>query len=335
MTTKIVGLKVWVRGIVQGVGFRPFIYGLAEKHKLKGWVRNTSNGIEIEVNGTPQELQSFLDNITGNTPTLARIDEITSEWCHADGYTDFEIRSSHPQPGEFIPISPDMTICPDCQGELFDPSDRRYRYPFINCTNCGPRFTIIQDIPYDRPSTTMAAFKMCPQCQAEYDDPKDRRFHAQPIACPNCGPHLSFEIGGISTAHGEQALQMTRQALQAGKIVAIKGLGGFHLACDATNLAAVTELRCRKKRSDKPFALMTYDLQTAERHCFISHSESDLLVSHPHPIVLLERRPEITGGGRNCTLPTHIRCNASVYSTTPAAAGTNPRFSRHTCDDQR
>ena len=292
MTTEIAGLKIWVRGIVQGVGFRPFIYGLAEQHQLTGWVRNTSNGIEIEANGTQQALQSFLDGITGNIPTLARIDEITSEWCQADGYTTFEIRSSYHQPGEFIPISPDVTICPDCQRELLDPSDRRYRYPFINCTNCGPRFSIIKDIPYDRPLTTMAEFKMCPQCQAEYDNPKDRRFHAQPTACPICGPQISFETGGVASAYGEDALQMTRQALQYGKIIAIKGLGGFHLACDAANPAAVAELRRRKKRSDKPFALMVYDLQAAERHCFINQAESDLLGSLPHPIVLLERRPD-------------------------------------------
>jgi hydrogenase maturation protein HypF len=162
MTIKIVGLKIWVRGIVQGVGFRPFIFGLAEKHHLTGWVRNSSNGVEIEVNGAPQALQSFLDGIAANSPTLARIDEITTRWGQADGFTSFKILSSQPQPGDFIPISPDVTICSDCQRELFNPSDRRYRYPFINCTNCGPRFSIIKDIPYDRPLTTMAAFKMCP-----------------------------------------------------------------------------------------------------------------------------------------------------------------------------
>jgi hydrogenase maturation protein HypF len=292
MTIKIVGLKIWVRGIVQGVGFRPFIFGLAEKHHLTGWVRNTSNGVEIEVNGAPQALQSFLDGIATNFPILARIDEITTEWCQADGYTSFEILSSQPQPGDFIPISPDVTICADCQRELFDPSDRRYRYPFINCTNCGPRFSIIKDIPYDRPLTTMAAFKMCPQCQVEYDNPKDRRFHAQPTACPVCGPQLNYETGGVTIANGEAALQMTRQALQDGRIVALKGLGGFHLACDAANPTAVAELRRRKKRSDKPFALMVYDLSAAERHCFINQSECDLLSSPPHPIVLLERRPD-------------------------------------------
>ncbi len=291
MTTEIVGLKIWVRGIVQGVGFRPFIYGLAETHHLTGWVRNTSSGVEIEVNGPQAGVFAFLSAIHDNPPPLARIDELHSQPCEPNGYTSFEIHSSQPQAGDFIPVSPDVSICPDCQKELFSPTDRRYRYPFINCTNCGPRFSIIKDIPYDRPLTTMAGFKMCPDCQAEYDDPHNRRFHAQPTACPVCGPQLWYEENGQNLGEREEALQLARQALKAGKIIAVKGLGGFHLACDATNPQAVEELRKRKKRSDKPFAVMAFDLAAVERHCLVSSKEKELLQSHQHPIVILERKP--------------------------------------------
>jgi hydrogenase maturation protein HypF len=291
MTTEIVGLKIWVRGIVQGVGFRPFIYGLAEQHHLTGWVRNTSSGVEIEVNGSQAGVLAFLSVIHDNPPPLARIDELRSQPCEPDGYTAFEIQSSQPKPGDFIPVPPDISICPDCQEELFSPVDRRYRYPFVNCTNCGPRFSIIKDIPYDRPLTTMAGFKMCPDCQAEYDDPRNRRFHAQPTACPICGPQLWYEENGKRLGEREEALQLARLALQAGKIIAVKGLGGFHLACDATNPAAVEELRKRKKRSDKPFALMAFGLAALERHCQVNPAEKELLLSRQHPIVILERKP--------------------------------------------
>ena len=188
------GLKVRVRGIVQGVGFRPFVYGLAVRNQLTGWVRNTSSGVEIEVNGPQDGLQAFLEQLQQQPPPLARIDSFESEISSTNTFTRFEILDSQPDPNEFIPVSPDMSICPDCQRELFDSDNRRYRYPFINCTNCGPRFSIIRDIPYDRPYTTMADFQMCPECQAEYHNPLDRRFHAQPTACPTCGPQIWFEV---------------------------------------------------------------------------------------------------------------------------------------------
>jgi len=286
------GLKVWVRGIVQGVGFRPFIFNLAETLDLKGWVKNTSSGVEIEVSGAGQALQSFVDTLRSSPPPLARIDELRVENMPANGATAFEIRESQPEEGAYIPVSPDVAICPDCRRELFDPADRRYRYPFINCTNCGPRFSIIRDIPYDRPKTSMAGFALCPDCQAEYENPRDRRFHAQPVACPNCGPQLWFESGGERLAEREEALQTARAWLKTGKILAIKGLGGFHLACDAANPAAVAELRRRKKRSDKPFALMAFDLEIVRRHCQVTAEEAALLESRQSPIVLLEKRPE-------------------------------------------
>jgi len=288
------GLKVRVRGIVQGVGFRPFVYSLAIRNQLTGWVRNTSSGVEIEVNGRRDALNTFLAVLQQQPPPLARIDALESEGIEPDHYDHFEILESLPNPNEFIPVSPDMTICPDCQRELFDPANRRYRYPFINCTNCGPRFSIIRNIPYDRPYTTMADFQMCPSCQAEYHDPLDRRFHAQPIACPTCGPQIWFEVDGKHLAEREDALQRAREWLKNGKILAVKGLGGYHLACDASNAQAVNELRRRKKRSDKPFALMAFSIEQIERHCQVTPAESELLTSLQHPIVLLERKPEST-----------------------------------------
>lgn len=287
-----IGLRIRVRGIVQGVGFRPFVYGLAVNHNLTGWVRNTSAGVEIEINGAPAGVQEFCRRLQNNPPPLARIDEIVTESIAPNGASSFEILDSQPQPGEFIPVSPDMATCPDCRRELFDPSDRRYRYPFINCTNCGPRFTIIQDIPYDRPKTTMASFSMCADCESEYHNPLDRRFHAQPVACPECGPQVWFLAGGKKLAERDEAIQMARRWLREGKILAIKGLGGFHLACDATNPAAVDELRARKKRSDKPFALMAASLPAIERYCRVRPAEKKLLESPQSPIVLLECLPD-------------------------------------------
>ncbi|MEJ5201735.1 MAG: carbamoyltransferase HypF [Anaerolineales bacterium] len=291
MSPEIVGCKIRVYGIVQGVGFRPFIFSLAQRYQLTGWVRNTSSGVEIEVNGSEKNISLFLQAIRNEAPPLSRIDKLESEPCAPNGYRQFEIVASQPEVGQFIPVSPDMSICSDCQHELFDPYNRRFRYPFINCTNCGPRFSIVRDIPYDRPLTTMSSFQMCAQCQKEYENPLDRRFHAQPIACPECGPKIWFQVNGKRRAEAEDALQLARQWLQQGKILAIKGLGGYHLACDATNSAAVTELRRRKRRSEKPFALMAFDLQTVRRHCILNPEEETLLLSPQKPIVLLERHP--------------------------------------------
>ncbi len=289
------GASIHVRGIVQGVGFRPFVYTLAQRFGLTGWVRNTSAGVEIEVEGPASALQDFVQALQREHPPLARLDEIRVKEHEPHGFTHFAIVPSESQPEAFQPISPDVGICPDCLRELFEPQDRRYRYPFINCTHCGPRFTIVRDIPYDRPNTTMAAFAMCPACSAEYHDPRARRFHAQPVACPQCGPQVWLETEGEreeDAPRGAEALRLAQQWLLDGRIVAIKGLGGFHLACDATNAAAVSELRRRKLRVDKPFALMMPDLSTVEQHCFLGETERRLLESPQRPIVLLERRPE-------------------------------------------
>lgn len=286
------GRKVWVRGIVQGVGFRPFVYNLAVQLGLTGWVKNTSSGVEIEVNGPSEAMDTFVEMLRASPPPLARIDELRFEPIAADSHAGFEILDSLPQPGAFMPVSPDVAICPECRRELFDPADRRFRYPFINCTHCGPRFSIIQDIPYDRPQTTMASFSLCPACQAEYDNPRNRRFHAQPVACPACGPQVWFESARQRLGEKEQALQIAREWLAKGKIIAIKGLGGFHLACDAANPEAVEVLRSRKKRSDKPFALMAFDLDVIKKHAQVSQAESELITSTQSPVVLLHRKPE-------------------------------------------
>ncbi|MDI6769455.1 MAG: carbamoyltransferase HypF [Anaerolineales bacterium] len=294
--SELSGASLHITGIVQGVGFRPFVYSLAKRYTLTGWVRNTSAGVDIELDGTKPALDDFLFALKNELPPLARIDDLQATGHGPNGFTTFEILHSEAVAGAFQPISPDVSLCPDCLRELFDLKDRRYRYPFINCTNCGPRFTIITDIPYDRPNTTMAPFAMCPNCAAEYQNPLDRRFHAQPVACPVCGPGIWLERLNVQTFERSNvendAIFEAQRLLAQGKIVAIKGLGGFHLACDATNSQAVTELRNRKLRVDKPFALMMPDLETVEKHCFVNDAERVLLESRQRPIVLLYRRPE-------------------------------------------
>ena len=302
---KQAGAFIHITGIVQGVGFRPFVFNLATRYELLGWVRNTSNGVEIRVDGAPSQLDEFIRDLSLEAPPLSRIDSLEWEGRAPDGFERFEIVHSERIESAFQPVSPDMSICPDCLRELFDPADRRYRYPFINCTNCGPRFTIIEDLPYDRPLTTMADFPLCAGCAVEYEDPRDRRFHAQPVACPDCGPQIWFELAlnEIQTSQdeipssgdiwkGESGLEQAQAYLAEGKIVAVKGLGGFHLACDATNSAAVTVLRERKLRVDKPFAVMMADMETVRRCCLVDPAEQGLLESRQRPIVILRRKPD-------------------------------------------
>jgi hydrogenase maturation protein HypF len=290
------GLKIHIQGIVQGVGFRPFVFKIANEYKLTGWVKNTTGGVFIEVAGPKAALDKFVQDIKTKKPPLATIDRMNVEIIQPDGYQDFEIIPSSSQPNEFIPISPDVSICDDCIRELFDPLDRRFHYPFINCTNCGPRFTIIQDIPYDRPNTTMSSFEMCSECFQEYSDPLNRRFHAQPIACHHCGPKIWLEFNSDSNhptrLENEDPLNATQKLLASGKIVAVKGLGGFHLACDAENHEAVNILRERKLRADKPFAVMMPDLLTVEKHCYLSNAERNELLNNKRPILILNRKPD-------------------------------------------
>ncbi|HJS19727.1 MAG TPA: carbamoyltransferase HypF [Anaerolineales bacterium] len=289
--SSIQGLRVHIAGIVQGVGFRPFVYNLAARNDLKGWVKNTSAGVDIEMDGDRDSLDLFLQQLRGEAPPLSCIDEFSASFQVASGFRSLDILHSESVEGAFQPISADVAICADCLRELFDPNDRRYRYPFINCTHCGPRFTIIQDIPYDRPKTTMSGFPLCADCEREYNDPSDRRFHAQPVACPVCGPQVMFERLKAGTVAGSgEAIAETCNALANGEIIAIKGLGGFHLTCDATNAQAVTELRDRKLRVDKPFAIMMPDIETIGAHCIVSDAERELLSSSARPIVLLQRK---------------------------------------------
>jgi hydrogenase maturation protein HypF len=284
--------SISVRGIVQGVGFRPFVYGLAVEQNLKGWVCNTSEDVKIEVEGETEAVEQFEQKLKTKAPPLAHIESVTIEYRPPLGYTNFEIRHSQAQEGKYQLISPDVATCQACLDELLNPEDRRYCYPFTNCTNCGPRFTIIEDMPYDRPKTTMRYFQMCSQCQAEYDNPMDRRFHAQPNACPKCGPQVELVDNQGNPASESNPIAAASQFLKEGKIVAIKGLGGFLLACDATNDTLVRTLRQRKKRSSKPFAIMVTNIDEARRYCYISPEEENLLTSPQSPIVLVRWRED-------------------------------------------
>ncbi|MHC1742086.1 MAG: carbamoyltransferase HypF [Syntrophobacteraceae bacterium] len=279
---------VKVRGIVQGVGFRPYIYQLAFRHALNGWVRNQSDGVEIEIAGPNGAVAAFLRDLPDQAPPLARIHHIHATEVPYAPLETFHIVPSLKQETRATLISADMCTCADCMRELLDPTDRRYRYPFINCTNCGPRYTIVKDIPYDRAKTTMAAFTMCPSCRREYEDPMNRRFHAQPNACWECGPRVWLELpSGERLAERDEALRDAVSLLEQGKIVAIKGLGGFHLAVDAMNEVAVSRLRGRKIREEKPFAVMFPEIDSIRKHCEVSMPEAALLDSLERPIVIL------------------------------------------------
>ena len=280
-----------MRGIVQGVGFRPFIYSLARRHGLAGLVRNDAEGVHIEAEGPPEELEVFLQDIREKAPPLAVVEAVSWRPLAVRKERVFRIEESREGVRRRALISPDVATCEECVAELFDPTDRRYRYPFTNCTNCGPRFTITRSVPYDRAMTTMAHFEMCPACQQEYDDPSDRRFHAQPNACPVCGPRVKLLDRFGHELHGKPDDPILRAArmLRGRAIMAIKGLGGFHLSCDPFDDRTVRTLRGRKVRQDKPFALMARDLEQVRKLCRVGPDEEKLLSSPARPIVLLER----------------------------------------------
>lgn len=322
-------IAIHITGVVQGVGFRPFVYNLAHEYNVKGWVLNGSDGVHVHAEGPDSIIDSFPIILEKSAPKAAVIENVAVSSTKAHSYDDFVIRQSAPKEGERTLISPDMATCPECEKELFDPADRRYRYPFINCTDCGPRFTIIKDTPYDRPLTTMDAFKMCPACQEEYEEPSNRRFHAQPDACFVCGPRLYLNLNsemrkslsssrngegapsanwewmpGIVPRHRNHDEEQARsnsiiieaaEALTTEKIVAIKGLGGFQLACNARSGPAVRKLRERKHRYGKPFAVMFANIEQAERYVHISEQERELLEGRVRPIVLLKRRHDVEG----------------------------------------
>lgn len=282
-------LKIKINGIVQGVGFRPFVFILAKKLHLKGFTLNSNDGLEIEVQGRRDNLQKFIDLLKKTAPPAAKIESFQVKTLPNKGYTDFEIRKSSRNRGLTF-IAPDLAVCQDCVREFYDPGDYRYQYPFINCTNCGPRYSIIEKTPYDRPVTTMNEFEMCEYCRKEYENPYSRRFHAQPIACQNCGPKLTFLDKSLQELPG-RPIDLCREALKSGKIVGIKGIGGFHIACDATNEMAVGELRKRKNRPHKPFAVMcrVKDVRAIVK---CSDSQMKLLKSVKAPIVIIPKNKQ-------------------------------------------
>lgn len=310
-------VHIHVTGIVQGVGMRPFVYREAMAHGICGWVLNAGDGVHIEAHALAGALDAFVAALSEHAPAAARVEHVEVVDLAANGWDatneqGFRIVASQDQTAHTTLVSPDIATCDDCLRELFDPADRRYHYPFINCTNCGPRFTIIRSLPYDRAATSMDRFPMCPECAAEYADPLDRRFHAQPDACFDCGPHIMWREASVGDEPGEAAalpaVGTTRETsdaiidrcvelLAGGGIVAIKGLGGFHLACDASNEQAVAELRRRKRRSNKPLAVMVRDLADAERLCHVNDVARGLLAGSIRPIVLLRQRATCESGG--------------------------------------
>ncbi|MEJ7624419.1 MAG: carbamoyltransferase HypF [Pyrinomonadaceae bacterium] len=295
--------QIQIKGIVQGVGFRPFVFALASRGELKGRVLNNEIGVLVDVEGEQYRIEQFINELRTMAPPLSQIDSVECKpYSNGTNYADFRIVESETIGQKFSPISADIATCADCLREMLDENDRRFRYPFINCTNCGPRFTIIDSVPYDRENTTMSDFEMCAACRSEYEDPQNRRFHAEPTCCPDCGPSIFLcdaatlrreEKGGNTTGRegGERndSITAAKALLDEGKILAVKGVGGYHLVCDALNAGAIETLRQRKYREDKPFALMAVSLEVIEKYCFVSRDEKDLLLSRERPIVLLER----------------------------------------------
>ena len=284
---------ITVEGIVQGVGFRPFVYGLAVKNGLAGFVLNDTAGVTIELEGEPPALENFIAHLRDRPPPLARIENVDCRIIPPKGELAFNIVASQGKEEKSVLISPDTRTCDDCLDELFDVADRRYRYPFINCTNCGPRFTIVKDVPYDRARTTMDRFEMCADCAREFHDPADRRFHAQPNACPRCGPRVRLLDSQGRESSETDPVSAAANLLRQGAILAVKGLGGYHLACNALKHAAVRRLRARKHREEKPFALMARDLGAVKQLCLVSDEDEILLRSDARPIVLLRKRDNI------------------------------------------
>ncbi len=296
-------LRLEIRGAVQGVGFRPFVFRLAGELALPGWVLNDARGVFIEVEGPRETLERFRERIVSERPPRAIVQSVEAAWLPPSGFTAFEIRHSNEAGVKTALVLPDLATCPDCLAETLDPAERRHGYPFTNCTNCGPRFTILYALPYDRPNTTMRGFVLCAECRREYEDPRDRRFHAQPIGCPACGPVVAlWDASGAGLVRGDAALAGAARALGEGRILALKGLGGFHLVCDARNGDAVRRLRERKQRLGKPLALMVRDLDQARELCEVSDLAAQQLASVEAPILLLPRRadapvaPEVAPG---------------------------------------
>jgi hydrogenase maturation protein HypF len=287
--------SIHVCGIVQGVGFRPFVYRLASARNLNGWVVNAEEGVAIHLEGTEEAIHSFLGEMKSHPPPAAHISDVRVDSAAPAGFTEFVIRESAGECQPTVRISPDLPVCEECLQELFDPSDRRHHYPYINCTNCGPRYSVIRSLPYDRPNTTMAAWPLDALCAAEYTNPANRRFHAQPVACPTCGPHYFYQVGDHVTRGDTAAIRKAVQDLRAGKIVAIKGLGGYHLACDAQDVKAVSDMRTRKFRKEKPFALMAKNIVVARSLVELGADVDALMQSVARPVVLARAKVELPG----------------------------------------
>ena len=287
--------SIKVRGVVQGVGFRPFVFRLAHANTLAGWVLNGEEGVEIFLEGADRGLQRFIQALRTEPPPAADITEIEIHATKPVGYCEFTIRENERKQRPSVRISPDLPVCDDCLRELFDPSDRRYFYPYINCTNCGPRYTVILGLPYDRVNTTMKSWPLDEYCASEYEDPCIRRFHAQPVACQECGPEYYLQAGEENIRGNERSILRAAEMLQVGKILAVKGLGGYHLACDARNADAVQSLRNRKYRKEKPFALIAKDLQVARELIHVSADAEALLTSTARPIVIAPAKAELAG----------------------------------------
>ncbi|MGV8905301.1 MAG: carbamoyltransferase HypF [Acetobacterium sp.] len=294
-----------IEGIVQGVGFRPFVYNLAKAYGLKGWVNNNSQGVTIDIEGAREDLDKFLECLENNPPPLAKIEKITIRSDEVQNISNFEIRESQKSLGKTTFIAPDIGTCSECAKDILNPDNRRRGYAFTNCTNCGPRFSIIQELPYDRDKTTMSEFVMCDECNSEYSDPTNRRFHAQPNACAACGPMLWVEDDKGQRLELEDPISFARNMLMEGKILAIKGLGGFHIACDGQSEIAVRELRNRKKRSAKPLAIMAKDIKTVKKYCQVNSLEEEILTGIKKPIVILNQK-------ENCDLPENIAPNQNT-----------------------
>ncbi|MGI6225090.1 MAG: carbamoyltransferase HypF [Peptococcales bacterium] len=279
-------IRIEIKGVVQGVGFRPFVYSIAHKHNIDGWVLNNSQGVFIHAEGSSEDIEAFLCDLFHNPPRQAIIKEKKISQDNFRGFTSFEIVQSQSRGEQEVLISPDLAICPDCFRDVVDPHNRRFKYAFTNCTNCGPRFTIITGVPYDRPQTTMAKFPMCSKCNEEYDEPSNRRFHAEPNACPECGPQIKICDGTGKIVPGVTPHEL----LLNGFILAVKGLGGYHLVCDAKNLQAVNRLRQSKNREAKLFAVMAKNIEVVNKYCYLSPKEAEALTSPQAPIVILSRK---------------------------------------------
>lgn len=288
-------LDLRIRGVVQGVGFRPFVYRLAHRYALTGWVLNAQSGVELHVEGAADALDAFARAVVAEAPPAASIASVDATPGTPEGFREFAIRASTGKARPTARIAPDLAVCDACVRELFDPADRRYRYPYINCTDCGPRYSIVLGLPYDRPATTMAPWAMCAQCAAEYHDPADRRFHAQPVACPACGPTYVLHHDGQDALRGTAGIEAAAQLLREGAILAVKGIGGYHLACDARNPAAVTALRERKYRKERPFAVMARSMRIARTLIELDDAATALLTSVARPIVLAPARRVLDG----------------------------------------